>query len=217
MKVYEDMVQGSDEWLEIRKGIFTASEMGKWITAEKRGVVQQKAAFKAICNNLAEMSGCEAKPLWPDWYMERGTRLEPEARESYQIESGYEVEQVGFCLHDNGQFGCSPDGFVENRKGMIQIKCPAGFTHAKYMLEDDSFLDDHKIQLHMEMAVTGAKFNEFYSYCPGLPSVLIRVERDAYTEDLLRGLIRLSAEFKEYKAIMSQKWKAMKTRIESEK
>ena len=216
MKVYEDLIQGSDLWLETRKGVFTASSMGAWVLKEKRTKTDDKAAVKAICKNLAEMSGCELAPIFANWAMTRGTELEPEAREYYEQESGNKVEQVGFCIHDNGGFGCSPDGFIDDRKGMVEIKCPIPDTHVGYIFGEE-LPDTYKVQVHMQMAVTGASYSDFYSYCPGLPSMLIRVDRDEFTEDLLRGLIRLSAEFKDYKAIMSQKWNDMKSRIESEK
>ena len=185
------------------------------MTAESRNKTQEKAAMAAICKNLAEMSGCEMKPVHKDWCMERGTRLEPEARGAYEYETGKETEEVGFCIHENGGFGCSPDAFIDGRKGMVQIKCPLPQTHVKYLLNQDTFLADYKIQMHMEMAVTGASFNDFYSYCPGLPSMLVRVDRDAFTEDLLRGLIRLSSEFEEYKEEMARKWGEMSARLES--
>jgi len=215
MKVI-DCAQRSDEWFEARKGVFTASSMGAWVSKEKRTKTDEKAALTAICKNLAEMSGCELAPIFANWAMTRGTELEPEAREYYEKESGNKVEEVGFCIHDNGGFGCSPDGFIDDRKGMVEIKCPEPQTHVKYIF-GESLPDTYKVQVHMQMSVTGASYSDFYSYCPGLPSMLIRVERDAYTEDLLRGLIRLSAEFKEYKTIMAAKWETMKARIESEK
>ena len=211
MKVYEELIQGTEEWLDVRKGVFTASEMGVWITSDKRNKTQEKAAFFVICRNLAEMSGCELEPFFENWAMRRGTALEPEARQFYTEETGNKVEQVGFALHDNGGFGCSPDGFIDDRKGMLQIKCPVPNTHCKYLLEP-GLPDTHKVQVHFEMAVTGAQYNDFYAYCPGLPSMLYRVERDEYTESILSGLLRLSVEFKSYQSKMSALWAEMKKR-----
>jgi len=208
-----DCEQRSDEWFEARKGVFTASVMGMWVLKEKRTKTDDKAALTAICKCLAEMSGCELAPIFANWAMKRGTELEPEAREYYEKESGNKVEEVGFCIHDNGGFGCSPDGFIDERKGMVEIKCPEPQTHVKYIF-GEVLPDTYKVQVHMQMAVTGASYSDFYSYCPGLPSMLIRVERDEFTEDLLRGLIRLSAEFTDYKSIMAVKWNAMKARLE---
>jgi len=213
MLVY-NMEQGTDEWLEARKGVFTASQMGIWVTKEKRTKTDDKAAFASICKTLAELSGCEMAPVFPNWAMKRGTELEPLARAAFQEESGLDVEEVGFCVHDNGGFGCSPDGFTNDRKGLVEIKCPLPETHVKYTLNPESFVDTYRIQIHMQMAVTGADYCDCYSFCPLLPSMLLRVERDAFTEDLLRGLIRLADEFKEYKKEMAAKWAEMKKRIE---
>ncbi len=217
MKVHEDIEQGSSQWLELRSNYFTASSSGKWVAVEKRNKTQEKAAMTAICKTLAQMSGCEMKPHFEDWSMKRGTELEPKAREAYTTETGRTVEEVGFCSRDDIMAGFSPDGFIDERKGMLEIKCPEPQTHVKYILEPDHLIEYCYTQFHHEMAVSGCKYVDLYSYCPGLPSVLVRVYRDAYTEDLLRGLIRLSAEFNDYKSIMAGKWSAMKTRIESEK
>jgi len=219
MKVYEDIIQGSEEWLELRKSVFTASSMGLWITADSRSKTQEKAALTAIKKKLAEYAGCELKPTYPDWNMERGTALEPEARQFYSDETGNKVEEVGFVLHDNERMGCSPDGFIDDRKGMLQIKCPSPDTHLGYLIESlvsGPFLPDtNKVQLHFEMAITGAKYNDYYAYCPGLPSMLYRVQRDDYTESVLSGLLRLSGEFKIYQKKLEVLWDQMKARIEA--
>ena len=214
MKVYEDLEQGSQEWLKLRSQYFTASSSGKWVAVENRNKTQEKAAMTAICKTLAQMSGCEMKPHRPDWGMKRGTALEPEAREAYAEETGRDVEEVGFCCRDDIMAGFSPDGFIDERKGMLEIKCPEPQTHVKYILEPEHLIEYCYTQFHHEMAVSGCAYIDLYSYCPGLPSVLVRVERDSFTEDLLRGLIRLSAEFTEYKQAMAEKWSEMNKRIE---
>ena len=217
MKVHKEIIQGSDQWLALRSQYFTASTSGKWVTAEKRNKTQEKAAFGAICKKLAEISDCEMKPHYEDWGMKRGTELEPEARDAYTEETGRAVEEVGFCSRDDITAGASPDGFINEREGMMEIKSPEPQTQVKYILCQDHLIEYCYNQVHHQMAVTGCKYVDLYSYCPGLPSVLVRIERDAFTEDLLRGLVRLSAEFKIYKKVMSLKWLEMKNRIEEEK
>jgi putative phage-type endonuclease len=213
MKYFDKVIQGSDEWLELRSGVFTASEIGVWVSKDKRTKTDDKAALTLICKKLAEMSGCEMEPFFDNWAMRRGTELEPEARSAYTDETGIEVEEVGFCLHDNGGFGCSPDGFIENREGMLEIKCPLPQTHVRYLL-DGELPEAYKCQVHMQMAVTGAEHTHFYSYCPSLPSMRVDVPRDDFTESMLSGLLRLTYEFDAYKAVMKTKWDEMKSRYE---
>jgi putative phage-type endonuclease len=214
MKVYDQIEQGTDEWLALRLGVFSASEIGIWVTSDKRNKTQDKAAMSLICKKLAEISGCEMEPFFDNWAIRRGNELEPEARIAYTEETGLEVEEVGFCMHDNGSFGCSPDGFIRDREGMLEIKCPLPQTHVKYLL-DGELPDTYKCQVHMQMAVTGAKYTDFYSYCPGLPSMRISVLRDDFTESMLSGLLRLSYEFEGHKKTMADLWDQMKSRIDS--
>jgi len=210
MKVY-DCEQRSEEWFELRKGVFTASDMGAWVLAEKRNKTQEKAAFSAICKKLAEMSGCEMEPVFQNWAMKWGTEHEDEARDFYTEETGNEVEEVGFCIHDNGGFGCSPDGFIHERKGMLEIKCPLPQTQVKRLLQG-GFPDEHFIQCHMQMAVTGCKYVDFYSYCPSLPSFSARLDWDDTTYKMLAGLNRLSKELKEHQTHIFKLWDEMKNK-----
>ena len=212
MKIIE-CTQNTPEWYAARHGNFTASAIGLWITAEKRNKTQEKAAFSAICNNLAEISGAELIPSYNNYIMERGHELEPVARKAYTELTGQEVEEVGFVLHDAEGFGCSPDGLVEDRTGNLQIKCPFGPHQVKYIFAK-TLPGEYKVQCHMEMAVCGTQYNDFFSFCPGLPSMLYRVERDEFTESVLSGLLRLNYEFDQYREKLNDDWKAEKARIE---
>jgi hypothetical protein len=44
------------------------------------------------------------------------------------------------------------------------------------------------------MAVTGAKAWWFQSFCPGLPTLRILVERDEYTERIEKGLTEFTEQ-----------------------
>ena len=61
--------------------------------------------------------------------------------------------------------------------GVLEIKCPAPKTHLGYMLNGG--LDaDYRMQVHGSLLVTGRKFAHIMSYCPGLPEVIVKVQRD---------------------------------------
>jgi len=68
--------------------------------------------------------------------MQDGIDMEPEARACYSFLAGGEVKQVGFCLSDDGRFGCSPDGLVGDDGG-LELKCPLPKTHIKYLVEGE--------------------------------------------------------------------------------
>lgn len=148
----------------------------------------------------------------------RGNLLEPLAREAYEARTGYSVSTVGMCIHNSGGFGCSPDGLIapkfpavaegaEEWERGTEIKCPIPETHAKYLLAG-TLPDEYRPQVHHSLAVTGLQRWDFFSFCPGLPSLLVTVERDDYTERFLEGLLSLSAELEATRAKLSAMWQA---------
>lgn len=208
-----DFEQRSTDWYKVRKGVFTASEVGKFAISAKPNAREESARKKLIYKKLAEISGCYMAPIFESDAMRRGTELEPEAREAYTSITGNVVEEVGFALHDSKAFGCSPDGCIglndtrTETEGLIEIKCPESQTHVAYLFEG-VLPDSYEMQVHMQLATTGAKWCDFFSYCPGLPPLLIRVEPNKLTFEIERGLIRLHKEFEDYKSQLADLWDA---------
>jgi hypothetical protein len=95
---------------------------------------------------------------------------------------------------------------------MLEIKCPLPQTQVKRLLQG-GFPDEHLIQCHVQMAVTGCKHVDFYSYCPSLPSFSARLDWDETTCKILAGLNRLSKELKEHRGRIAKLWDEMKSKI----
>ena len=199
-------------------------QLGWWDVTETTKKARQNLIAKKLAEPfytdpaLAELAGSawlaqirqkEEQALDYNAAVQRGIALEDLARETYENRSGYAVESVGLCLHDSGGFGCSPDGLVwlDEWSHGIEIKCPIPETHAKYLLAG-TLPDEYRPQVHCSLAVTGLDRWDFMSFCPGLPSLLITVERDAYTERMLAGLLSLSAELEATRAKLSALWAA---------
>jgi hypothetical protein len=108
--------------------------------------------------------------------MRRGIELEPEARETFVMLTGIEVEQVGMCMHDSGLFSCSPDGLISRNRG-LEIKCPNMETHIEYLLGNKTPADYYQ-QVHGSMLVTGCTEWFFMSYYPGLKPFIHLEKRD---------------------------------------
>src|SRR5699024_9280961 len=110
--ISKDTEQGSDEWLQLRCGIVTASTMRNLVTASgkpadndtSRGFIRQLATERII--GVPEYT-------YPTRPMQRGTMLEPYARDLY-AEHYAPVEEVGFIRLDTDEYslGYSPDGLV---------------------------------------------------------------------------------------------------------
>ena len=89
----------------------------------------------------------------------------------------------------------------------VEIKCPIPETHIEWLL-DGKLPDDHKLQVHACMAVTGFDRWDFLSYCPGESPLLVTVHRSEFTEQLESGLKTLVAEKAKMKRVLADKWEA---------
>lgn len=189
--IVHDVEQGSPEWIDLRKGIPTASEFSSIITAAKADLSKGSKGY--ICRLIGSLTDQFLPPNvehFTSRHTEWGTNTEGEARRFYSME-GNEVKQVGFITTDDGRFGCSPDGLLISDCGEIvgglELKCPTAGVHLEYLVDGELPLD-YKQQCHGALAVTGLPYWDFLSYCPGNPPFLIRVYPDEYTEKLKKAL-----------------------------
>lgn len=195
MRVY-DYEQRSPEWYAIRRGLPTASEFGRIITPKK---MEYAAGADTYINELIdELVRPDAAQVFNgNRHTERGVILEPEARALYEFEREVTLQQVGFITDDAGTMGCSPDSLVQGDAegdGGLEVKCPDGPTHVKWM-RTGGLPDDHKAQVHGNLILTGAPWWDFLSYCPGYDRILIRVRPDTFTENLAACLQRFVREY----------------------
>ena len=191
--------QYSPEWWTIRRGVPTASEFDRIMTPKKR--TYSAGAGGYIAQLIAD-TAC----LNPNFFTDRpqsramadGINNEPEARRYYELIAEHHVQQVGFCLTDDGRFGCSPDGLVGDDGG-LELKCPQLNTQAKYLVKGELPLE-YMCQVHGQLIVTGRKWWDFLSYAPGLAPLLVRVEPNDFTDLLRVHLERFWTQYQETKA-----------------
>jgi hypothetical protein len=166
-----DCVQGTPEWHSVRCGVPTASEFDKIITTTGTPSKQrQKYLYQLAGETITGIP----EESYQNMAMQRGKEMEAEARKLYELITGQEVTQVGFCLADG--YGCSPDGLVGN-DGLLDIKCPTLAVHVGYLLEN-KFQIDYFQQVQGQLLVTKRKWVDFMSYFPGIKPFIIRVNRD---------------------------------------
>ena len=169
-----DHEQGTEEWLAARLGRPSASGFSKLITATGK---PSSSASGYIHELIAERITGESTPFHVTEWMERGTKLEPEAREAYEFISGNEVLETGFILDTSFQFGCSPDGLILD-KGGLEIKCPAPRTMVSYLRDPQVGVKKYWQQIQGCMWITRRGWWDFFAYHPEMPHVIVRVERD---------------------------------------
>jgi hypothetical protein len=188
--------QKSPEWWSARRGIPTASEFHRIVTPAKGTLSDQADGY--ICDLISDRLATDDEYMASGYQsdaMANGTALEPAARDWYAFDCDQDVQQVGFCVSDDGRYGASPDGLI-GQDGCLEIKCPQRSTHIKYLL-DGGLPTKYKCQCHGVLWVTGRKWLDFMSYCEGLPPLIVRVYRDAFTESLGRSVIAFCVKLEE--------------------
>lgn len=167
----------------------------------------EDARLKAIAKVIGSISTCDVPDEWeidPDgppprnkgqWAIWNGINQEPKAVAAFEFATGLEVEEVGFCEHKSGVVGVSPDGLIKGENVGFEGKAPLPETHAEYLIRG-VLPDTYKAQVHGCMAVTGADAWWFQSYCPGLPTFRILVERDEFTEAMKAGIELFAKELR---------------------
>jgi len=186
--------QGSPEWLASRLGRPSASMFGKLVT----GSGKPSGSAESYINELiAERLTGRSKPFFTNEHMERGTALEPEAREAYEYITEYEVVETGFIIDDSEEFGCSPDGLVGNDGG-LEIKCPSDAVHVSY-LRAGKVPAKYYQQVQGCMWITGRDWWDFMSYHPEMPHLLVRARRnekfiEAMAKEVLAAVKTITTE-----------------------
>ena len=158
-----DCEQGSEEWLQARLGIPTATGFENIVTATgKKSSAQIKYMAELIEESILGLQDGAFKSK----FMERGNQLEPLARSAYEFITGNTVTQVGgVYLDDQKEVMVSPDGLIPELKKGLEIKCPKMSTHIRYLLEG-GLPSEYVIQVQANLWVTGYETWDFVSYCP---------------------------------------------------
>lgn len=182
MKIYKNIEQGSPEWFELRKGKMTASN-AQAISANGKGLETY------IYSLLAEEHSKD-KERYTNADIERGIELEPLARDTYTIETGNEVEEVGFIEMDE-LVGCSPDGLIGDDGG-VEIKCVNDVNFFKLTVNGERAIESRYLwQVQMCLLVSGRAWWDLVFYNPNFDKnmIIFRIEPElAKQEKLIMGI-----------------------------
>ena len=182
-----DVVQGTSEWLALRRGIPTASQFCKIICSAGQASIQANAYLETLVAEQTNGESCTA--FAGNEWTERGKELEPEAVQSYERHMRVRADKVGFITDRDRTVGCSPDRLV-GIDGLLEVKCPAPHTHAKY-LRDQRIDMRYYPQVQGQMFITGRKWVDFFSYHPDQPHLRLRITRNEPYLAKLGELLRL--------------------------
>ena len=189
LAIYDDLEQGSDEWLHARAGILTASVVGQLITPAKVQLSKGDTARAAMETLLAERITGTVEPLFTTFDMQRGQDEEPFARDLYAEHTGQAVDEIGFMVATiNGhRLGYSPDGLV-GEDGLIEIKSRRHKKHLRTILTD-TVPPENYAQLQAGLLVSGRSWIDYVSFSAGMPLYIKRVTaEDRWQEAITEAL-----------------------------
>lgn len=173
---YADLVQGSDEWLEARRGIVTASVVGQLVTPTLK--VANNDTSRGLTQTLvAERITGWIEPVFQSADMFRGQMDEPLARDLYS-QTHAPVAELGFMTREiNGnRIGYSPDGMVGDN-GLIEVKSAKPKIHLGRILTG-RIEHGHMAQVQTGLLVSGREWCDLISWCGGMPAWVQRIEPD---------------------------------------
>jgi len=190
IRYHFDIEQGTPEWLALRCGILTASEMRLILTPTLKVASNDKERAH-LFELLAQRITGYTEPRFVSDDMLRGHEDEIEARIKY-AEHYAPVKECGFITRNMGGIviGYSPDGLVGD-DGLIECKS----RRQKYQVETimaDEVPAEYMLQIQTGLLVSGRKWLDFISYSAGLPMFVKRVLPD---ERYRAAIIAASTEF----------------------
>lgn len=194
-EVLKSLKGKEDEWLEQRKGKFTASEFVRLMGYEDKDTFPDGAITYVTEKVLEIVTNNENKQL-STHSVEWGKDTEIEAVEKFIEKYGFEVYNFGDdqrYVELTKDVGCTPDGLIDKEFG-IETKCPDSKTHLHYLenLTLENFKKEctkYYWQIQGSMYITGRKAWYFISYDPRFKNeskrlFVLKIERNDF--DILK-------------------------------
>ncbi len=181
-----DFQQNSDDWLQARSGLVTASNF-KCLLAKGEGKTRRSYLHRLA----AEIVTGEPLENFSNQSMARGQAMEGEARDYFAFLTGIEPQRVGFIR--NGQKGCSPDSLL-GTDALLEIKTQRGDLLIETLFKDE-FPPEHKAQVQGQLWVAEREICHLIVYWPGMPAFIKTVGRDElYIRELAAAVDQFNDE-----------------------
>lgn len=168
--------QGSDAWLQARKGVITGSRFKDCRDKLKNGTPSKKCADYAK-DVAREREGGEPMAAFVNGAMRLGTEQEPEARSTYEMRTKNLVDEAGFITTADRLFGVSVDGLVGD-DGIVEIKTMVS-SDTLFTAFVDGDISSYIDQCNGAMWLLGKKWVDLILWVHDLGRMkIIRIERD---------------------------------------
>lgn len=196
MKIITEIEQGTPEWLALRLGIITCSELECLLVNGKGESGFGAGAFTYMNTLIGERITEEAAdPFTGNKHTERGHELEGIARGLYESQVDVSTSQVGIIL--NHGIGYSPDSLV-GANGLTEIKTKLPKFQVEVILSGE-IPKEHVAQCQGGLWVSEREWIDFVCYWPGMPLFIKRAYRD---EVMIR---KLSERVKTFYEILDER------------
>ena len=202
--------QGSEAWLENRRGVITASRFKdcrdyKAPTAadkkdgKTRGAPSAKLLGYAF-DTARERVGGRTPAKFQNAAMRTGSEQETFARLAYESLTGELVEETGFFTTDDRLFGVSVDGLIGD-DGVIEIKTMVS-SETLFKAVVDGDISDYTDQCNGAMWLLGRKWVDLVLWAPDLEPIgrhltIIRINRND------EAIAALEADLMQFAALVS--------------
>jgi len=175
----EDLIQGTQAWLDIRKKHITATDASVIL-----GVNPYKKKHALWCEKL-DLKEPEAV----NSYMQRGSDLEPVARELFQEETGTIVIPKVVFSKDYPFMMASLDGISINNDFILEIKANGAKNHSMACMGE--IPPYHFSQIQHQLEVSKLDLAYYFSF-DGKRGITLKIYRD---EKYIKNLIEKELEF----------------------
>lgn len=186
---YTSLIQGSDEWHQLRCGLLTASEMKLILTPTLKMASNDKDRAH-LYELLAQRITGYVEPHYVSDDMLRGHEDEVEACILYG-QKFVPVDNIGFITNDSWGFtlGYSPDGLV-GKNGLIECKSRRQKYQIQTIVENvggETVPVDFLVQCQSGLLISepDREWLDFISYSGGLPMAIVRVWPDPVVQNAI--------------------------------
>jgi hypothetical protein len=192
-EAWRSLEQGSREWLMLRAGLPTASELSSLLVKGKGPNGLGAGALTYAHTVAAELLlGGPVSTFQGNEHTERGHALEGELADNYALLRGVDLDTLGFIRRS--RFGYSPDRLV-GANGLLEVKAPQAHKVIG-MLRDADFPTEYRAQALGGLYATDREWIDLVAGARDLPECIRRLDHDrvkAEVETLRDALDRFVA------------------------
>ncbi len=185
---HPEMIQGTPEWHDQRRGMVTASAVSQLVTSSTLKPASNDKERSHLYDLLAQRVTQHVEPSYQSYDMERGNFDEEHARAKYSATYAPATE-CGFITNSKWGFtlGYSPDGLVGD-EGLIEAKSRIPKWQMQTLVEyvaNDEVPPDFVIQVQSALLISERKWCDFVSYSGGMMMATVRAYPDPRVQDAI--------------------------------